>query len=399
MRGCCQVNIEYKGQKIAKTTLIIVDGVGPALLGRDWLSHIRLNWSEIHKMSNPSLGVLLQRYGSVFGEGVGTLKGYKAKIRIDPTAVPRFHRARSVPFALRDKVEKELKRLENEGTIESIEYSDWAAPIVVVLKGDKVNVRICGDLKVTVNPVSKLEQYPIPKVEDLFVQLAKGKLFSKLDLRQAYQQICLDEESKKVMVINTQRGLFRYTRLPFGVSSAPAMFQRAIESLLQDLDGVVAYIDDILISGPTESAHLATLEAVLARLETAGLKLKQSKCTFLQDSVTFLGHRIDADGLHPLPEKVQAVKDAPTPKSVTELKAYLGLLTYYGKFMPDMATTLYPLYELLRKNTRQKQAFQLSKDLLSSDECLIHFDGTLPLTLACDASAYGCFGPQNAEWR
>ena len=395
VKGCCKVNIVYQGQRVDKATLIVVDSMGPALFGRDLLSRIRLNWSEIHKMTSSSLQEVLNRYSSVFGEGLGTLKGYKAKVRIDPEASPKFHRARSVPFALREKVDKELKRLEEEGTIEPVEFSDWAAPIVAVLKSDKVSVRICGDFRVTVNPVSKFEQYPIPKVEDLFIRLAKGKLFSKLDLRQAYQQICLDEESKKVMVVNTQRGLFRYTRLPFGISSAPAIFQRVIESLLRGIDGVVAYIDDILISGPTESAHLATLAAVLSRLESAGLKLKQNKCTFLQDSVTFLGHRIDANGLHPLPDKVQAIKEAPKPRSVTELKAYLGLLTYYGKFMPNMSRTLHPLYKLLRKDTawkwekEQDKAFKASKELLSSDECLIHFDSTLPLTLACDASAYG----------
>ena len=143
----------------------------------------------------------------------------------------------SVPFALLDKVEQELELLQKQGTLEPVDISDWAAPIVVVLKKDCKSVRICGDFSVTVNPVSKLDRYPIPKVEDLFARLGKGKLFSKLDLSQAYQPLTLDEDSKKYVVINTHRGLFRYMRLPFGIASVPGIFQRVIESLLQGING------------------------------------------------------------------------------------------------------------------------------------------------------------------
>ena len=160
----------------------------------------------------------------MFHEGLGTLKGFKAKIYVEPDTLPRFNPARSVPYALREKVEKELQRLQEEGTIEPVEFAEWAAPIVAVLKRDRNTVRICGDFSVTVNPVSKLDRYPIPKVEDLFARLSTGKHFSKLDLSQAYQQVPLEDDSKKYVVINTHRGLFRYTRLPFGISSAPVFF-------------------------------------------------------------------------------------------------------------------------------------------------------------------------------
>ena len=119
---------------------------------------------------------------------------------------------------MRIKVEAEITRLLEEGTIEPIELSDWATPIVSVLKGDKTSVRICGDFRLTVNPVSRLDKYPIPKLEDLFSQLEKGKHFTKFDLSQAYQQIPLDKESKKYVVINMHSELFQYTRLPFRIS-------------------------------------------------------------------------------------------------------------------------------------------------------------------------------------
>jgi len=157
---------------------------------------------------------------------------------------------------------------------------------------------------------------------------------------------------------------------------------------------VVVYIDDILVTGSSEEAHLKALDEVLSRLDRAGLRVKRSKCEFLRPSVTYLGHRIDADGLHPLPDRVRAIKDAPTPKSVTELNSYLGMLTYYSKFLPNLSLTLHPLYLLLWKDVKwkwgvaQAKAFAASKDLLTSEKCLTHFDSSLKLTLACDASAY-----------
>ena len=160
-----------------------------------------------------------------------------------------------------------------EGIVEPVQFADWAAPIVPVLKSDKESLRLCGDYKLTVNQAAKLDQYPIPRVEDLFSALSGGKSFSKLDMSQAYQQIELDEESKQFVVVNTHKGLFRYNRLPFGVSSAPAIFQRVMESLLQGLSGVVVYLDDILVTGRTEEEHLSRLEEVLTRLEQAGLRL------------------------------------------------------------------------------------------------------------------------------
>ena len=170
---------------------------------------------------------------------------------------------------------KELYHLVHQGVIEPIQYAEWAAPIVPVLKADKQSVRICGDFKlITVNRASKLDCYPIPRIEDLFAKLAGGKAFFQLDLSQAYQQLPLNQKSKAYMhmVINTQRGLFRYNRLPYGVSSAPGIFQRTMENLLQGIPHVVVYLDDILITGPTHQEHIRVLEEVFTRIEKAGLR-------------------------------------------------------------------------------------------------------------------------------
>ena len=146
-----------------------------------------------------------------------------------------------------------------EGTLEPVDYSNWGAPIVAVVKNDQKSVRVCGDFWMTVNPVSKLNPYPIPKVEDLFATLEREKTFTKLDLSQTYQQLKLDTESRKYMIINTHKSLFRYTCFPYGISSTPGIFQKAMESLLQGISHVTMYIDDILIIGETESDHLQSL--------------------------------------------------------------------------------------------------------------------------------------------
>ena len=238
--------------------------------------------------------------------------------------------------------------------------------IVPVLKQDG-SVRICGDHKVTVKQAAKVDTYPLPRINDLFASLAGGQSFSKLDLAHAYQQVPPDEESKKLVVINTHKGLVAYNRLPFGVSAAPAIFQCTNESILQGIPNVCVYLDDILVTGPTTADHLRTLEAVLTRLEAAGLKLKREKCEFLLPSVKYLGHHISADGLRPTKSKVGAISDAPAPQNVSQLRSFLGLVNYYGKFLQHLSHTLAPLYRLLEKKTRwiwgqlHKEAFRKVK--------------------------------------
>ena len=240
-----------------------------------------------------------------------------------------YTKARPVAFALRPKIEEELGRLQSLGVIESVQFSDWAAPIVPVVKDDG-SVRICGDYKVTVNRVAKVEKYPIPRIEELFASLAGGKRFSKLDLSHAYQQVVLDERSRQYVTVNTHKGLFRYNRLPFGVLSAPSIFQRLMENLLQGIPGVTVCVDDICVTGRTDEEHLQHLEETLKRPKTAGMRLKRAKCEFLLSSVEYLGHVISAEGLRTSESKVKAILKAPAPQNVADLRSFLGLVNYYA---------------------------------------------------------------------
>ena len=386
------VEVEYEDQRHT-LPLVVVAGQGPSLFGLNWLDHITLNWGAI-KSVRSELDQLLQKHEAVFRPELGTLKGIKAHLEVDPQAPPKFCKPRTVAYALREAIEKDLERLEQIGVVEKVQYSDWAAPIVPVPKQDG-SVRICGDYRLTVNPALKVDQYPVPTAEDLFSTLAGGTAFTKLDLSQAYQQVELDESSQKYVTISTHRGLYRYKRLPFGVASAPALFQQIMDKILQGIPRVVVYIDDILITGSTEREHLATLGQVLTLLEQYGIRLKRSKCRFLAPEVDYLGYRIDKTGLRPLPSKLAAIQEAPEPQNTQELRAFLGLVNYYGKFMSHLSTLVHPLNRLLCKGARWvwskecKEAFGLLKTKLASSEVLAHYDPKLPLRLDCDASPYG----------
>ena len=329
--------------------LLVVEGVGPSLIGRNWLTELCLDWRAVHTISlSHSLEGILEQNKEIFRQGLGKIKGVEANLHVDTQAKPLYFKARSVPFALKQKVEQELERLESQDVITPVPFSEWATPIVPVVKNDGT-VRVCGDYKLTANKVSKTDMYPLPKIEEPFASLSGGQTFSKLDLSHAYLQVPLAKESQKYLVINTHKGLYAYKRLPYGVASAPTIFQHIMDNILQGLSGVCTYLDDILVTGKTADEHIKNLNAVLTRLREAGMRLKKAKCQFSLRKIEHLGHVISSKGLEPATSKVTAIVDAPSPHNVSQLKSLLGLVNYYGKFLPNLSTTLTPLYRLLRQ--------------------------------------------------
>ena len=232
-------------------------------------------------------------------------------------------------------------------------------------------VRICGDYKLAINQAASTETYPLPLIAELATAMSGEKYFSKLDLQDVYLQLTLDTVSKQYMAINTHRGLFQYNCLPFGIASAPAIFQCHIKTLLKGLDRVSVYLDNILVASCTLHEDLNHLAEVLQHLENSGMWLKKQKCFFLRSRIEYLGHVVDEEGIHPMEEKVKAIKEVPAPTNVTQLRSFLGLNNYYNKFLPNLAANLTPLYSLLNIhqwwvwNDEQQVAFQCAKDASS----------------------------------
>ena len=209
----------------------------------------------------------------------------------------------------------------------------------------------------------------MPTVEEMFSKLANSSLFCKIDLSQAFQQLALDEQSQELVTVNTSKEIFYVTRLTYGVSSSPAIFQREMKNLLSGIPGVVYFIDDVLVSASTMAELKQRLREILSRLAHTGLCAQLEKCVFAQTSVTYLGYRIDKDGLHPTEEKVKALTNAPEPSNVSQLRQFIGLIMYYSPFIDNHAQLLGPLYDLLRKDVqwqwglREQQACQASRPI------------------------------------
>ena len=201
--GIADVTVVAKTGSKHVLPLMVVPGNGPSLLGRNWLSTLQLDWSAIHHMNttsstqNHQLRALLKKHSTGFSDTHQAIKTNIAKIYVDDNAVQKYFKARPLPYVMRDMVDKELDRLLAEDIIEPVHYSDWAAPVVPVMKAD-TTVRLCGDYKLTVNQVAKLDRYPLPRIEDLYAQLGNGKTYTKLDMRHAYEQIELHPGESEV---------------------------------------------------------------------------------------------------------------------------------------------------------------------------------------------------------
>lgn len=392
--GYIMVKVKY-GLKAELLQLFVIDKGGPPLIGRTWIRQLKLQIVNLHNMTESEIddvASLRKTYPEVFAEGLGTFKS-RIQLHLADTT-PVFVKARSLPLALRAPVERELGRLQREGVIYKVERSDYGTPIVPVIKKNG-DIRICGDYKVTINPFLKDFHYPLPRIEDIFANLAGGQKYSKIDLSHAYQQILLTEESQPMTAITTHVGTFVYKRVPFGIKCIPENFQKLIEETLSGLSSTVVFLDDICVTGKDNGTHMKNLKAVLQKLRDAGLRVNWSKCEFFKDSVTYLGYRIDKEGLHTDEKKVEAIVTAPIPTDVTQLKSFLGLVNFYAKFIKNASEILKPLYNLLKKNVnwvwckKCDNAFMDIKKMLSQKPVLAHYDPSLPLILSVDSSAYG----------
>ncbi|XP_035896952.1 uncharacterized protein K02A2.6-like [Anopheles stephensi] len=295
-----------------------------------------------------SCGTLSTSYPELFADRLGRCTKTQVKLQLKDDASPVFRPKRPVAYAMLQPVTDELQRLEEEGVITHVEYSEWAAPIVVVRKANG-SIRICGDYSTGLNNALMTHQYPLPLPEDIFASLSNCAVFSQLDLSDAFLQVEVDEKCRDFLTVNTHRGLFRYNRLPPGVKAAPGAFQQLMDTMVASLAGVAVYLDDIVVGGKDMAEHDRNLHAVLEKLQEYGFTLRAEKCSFRKPQIKYLGHLLDAKGLRPDPDKTTAIIKLQPPTDVPGMRAFLGAINYYGKFVHNMRMLRQPLDELLKE--------------------------------------------------
>ena len=300
------------------------------------------------------------------------------------------------PIVQRERIAQLIREMQQQGIVKP-SCSPWASPVVLVPKKDG-STRFCVDFR-RLNRVTKKDVYPLPRIDDILDTLAQAKYFSTLDLSAGYWQVELDPVSQSKTAFTTHCGLYEFTRMPFGLCNAPATFQRLMQVVLSGLewDCCFVYIDDILIASKTFEDHLNHLSLVFERLRKAGLRLKPTKCHFLRDQVPYLGYVISKEGISPDPSKTEKVKSFPRPKDATSVRSFVGLASYYRRFVPNFATVAAPLHRLTKKNvpfewSREcEDSFCMLKSLLTEAPVLVYpqFGPERSFLLETDASGVG----------
>ena len=341
--------------------------------------------------------MMVEKFPQICESGLGKYSKGKAQLELKPGVRPIFRSKRTVPFASVEIFEREIERLLSMGVITKVDHSEWASP-VVMLKKSNGKTRLCVDFSCGLNAALEDCAHPLPLPENIFSSLNGGTVFTTIDLSDAYLQVEMEEESKKLLVMNTSKGLFRYERLPFGVKTAPGIFQRIMDQMVSGLKGTFAYLDDIVVTGSTVQEHDANLMALLERIRDYGFRIRPEKCTFGKESIKYLGFIVDRKGRRPDPSKIDVIKSMPVPKDSAQLRSFLGSINYYSAYMKVLATKRVPLERLLKKDEKFcwtsecQKAFEKIKEVMSSDWILTHFDPSLPIIVAADASQYGIGG-------
>ncbi|XP_063820175.1 uncharacterized protein LOC135062022 [Pseudophryne corroboree] len=347
-----------------------------------------------------ALSVQVEEQEGACPEWNGTIIRTQMDVSLDECAAGDRERYRPIPPRLYQEVKSMLRQMLDNHVIQESK-SPWAAPIVLVRKKDGT-IRFCVDYR-KLNSCTVRDAYPLPRIEESLAALGNAKFFSTLDLASGYWQVPVAPQDREKTAFVTPMGLFEFCRMPFGLNNAPATFQRMMERCLGDLnfEALLIYLDDIIVFAATLEEHFARLDRVLQRLEEYGLKLKPRKCHLLNSSLEYLGHVVSRDGVYPTPSKVAAVQEWKVPTTVTELRAFLGLVGYYRRFIKDFARIAEPLHALLRGIATTKRAaletwgeaqnlaFDRLKASLTEAPVLGYADFEKPFVLYTDGSLQG----------
>ena len=377
---------------------VVIEGNGQPILGKKTaieLGVLRIGLPDhtCNKVSD-TVTEFIGCHSQLF-EGVGKLANYEVQLHINPEVRPVAQNARRVPYGLRDKVANELQNLLKQGIIEPAEGpTPWVSPVVIVPKSSDA-VRICVDMRQANNAIFR-ERHPIPTVDETLHELNQSTVFSELDLRLGFHQLVLHKDSRAITTFATHLGLFRYTRLFFGVNSAPeSCCQHVLKQVLSNCTGTANIADDIIVHGKTSEEHDQRLLKVLRTLLDAGLTLNREKCQFSMNQLEFMGHLISHRGIGPTKTRVEAIANAREPKSVAEVRSFLGLVNFCARFIPNFASVCEPLRRITKQNvefewkTEQQEAFQKLKQSLCDAETLAFFDKDAETQVIADASPVG----------
>ena len=345
--------IVEEGHKIGCCRRIQGDQVPPTCPEhmRDLLNQALKTCDSDHQATR--VAQLLISYSDVFSkddEDVGRTDLVRHAIPVAPGTTPIRQPPRRLGPEKDKEVEEQVVQLVEKGLVEP-GGGAWSSPVVLVRKKDK-SWRLCVDYR-RLNSVTRKDAYPLPRIDDSLDALTGSAYFSTLDLLSGYWQVPLDADAQEKAAFVTRGGLWTWKVLPFGLTSAPATFERLMEQVLKGLQWktLLLYLDDVIVYSPDIDTHLDRLAEVLDRFRAAGLKLKPAKCELLQPQVSYLGHVVSAEGVATDPEKVEAVKDWKTPTCVSEVRAFLGFVGYYRRFIPDFATVAKPLNRLTSKKS------------------------------------------------
>ena len=357
------------------------------------LDEIQYPLSETERRAIKQMLLRNQKAFQCQGEPLGRTDIVKHHIETtDPTPIKQ--KARRFPIHQRDEGNNIVEEMLSADVIEP-SYSPWSSPVVLVRKKDG-STRFCIDYR-KLNAVSIKDSYPLPRIDDSLDALAGAKCFSTLDLASGYWQVGMTEEAKQKSAFVTQGGLYQFKVMPFGLCNAPSTFERLMEQVLAGLQWQIClvYLDDIIVYSRDFTEHVERLEIILKRISAAGLKLKPKKCHFFCKKVIYLGHEVSAEGIATDPEKVKAVQDWGIPRNLTDVRSFLGLCSYYRRFIPQFSTIAKPLTKLTEKDQgfrwgeEQEAAWATLKQKLLTSPVLAYPDPQVEFILDTDASAYG----------
>ena len=342
--------------------------------------------------------VLLQEYSDVF-EGTGLIAG-EYHIDVDSSVKPVVHPPRKFPVSMRAELERELERLTEMGVLAPVTSpTPWVSSMVVVRKPNG-KLRVCLDPR-DLNHAIRRSHYPVPTIEQILPELTNAKVFSTVDVKNGFWHVALDEDSSYLTTFNTPYGRYRWLRMPFGISSAPEVFQRKQHEAVEGLSGVKCIHDDILIFGEGSTVEEATwdhdckLRALMERCRERNIKLNEAKVKLRMTSVPFIGHQITSEGLKPDPNKIKAVVEMPSPTDVKGVQRFLGFVNYLSKFLPQLSDVCEPLRKLTVKGVEwcwletHDQVVEKVKQLVTTTPILKYYNPKEELTLQCDASETG----------